>query len=236
MIFVVARHDVYVRLHNRILAAIETCLPVVDVRPIDEGVCHLLPSEAREGVALAQRIKTALAENFSPVLTCSTGMAPTEFLAKIGAEMDKPDGFTLISSIDLPTRLEKLKLNDLPGISSGMEARLKAAGVPNVQTLWKLAPKQARAIRGSVEGERFWNELHGLHPQRSETAKSMFGHSRLLPLDWRTPEKVRDCGEQLTASASRRLRRADLRATKLTLGFRGSGYRSSTGSKKDDLR
>lgn len=236
MIFVVARHDVYVRLHNRILAVIETCLPVAGVRSIDEVVCCLLPSEAREGVALAQRIKEALAESFSPVLTCSIGMAPTELLAKIGAEMNKPDGISLINMSDLPGCLEKLKLDDLPGISNGMEARLNGAGVEDVRALWHLAPKQARAIWGSVEGERFWNELHGLHSQRSETVKRMFGHSRMLPLDWRTPEKVRDCAQQLTASACRRLRRADLRATKLSLSLRGGGYRGASGSKKDDLR
>lgn len=236
MIFVVARHDVYVRLHNRILAVIETCLPVADVRSIDEVVCHLLPGEAREGPALAQRIKTALSQNFSPCLTCSIGMAPTELLAKIGAEMNKPDGFALIQSSDLPICLERLKLNDLPGISSGMEARLNKAGVQDLCSLWQLAPKQARAIWGSVEGERFWNELHGVHSQRPETIKRMFGHSRMLPLNWRTSEKVCDCAQQLTTSACRRLRRADLRATKLSLGFRGGGYRSADGSKNDDLR
>ncbi|SEQ89520.1 DNA polymerase-4, partial [Loktanella sp. DSM 29012] len=36
MIFVVARHDVYVRLHKRILDVIETVVPVVHVRSIDE--------------------------------------------------------------------------------------------------------------------------------------------------------------------------------------------------------
>lgn len=236
MIFVVARHDVYVRLHNKILAVIETCLPVADVRSIDEVVCHLLPSEAHEGCHLAQRIKTALAENFSPVLTCSIGMAPTELLAKIGAEMNKPDGFALITVADLPGCLEPLVLNDLPGISSGMEARLRGAGVHDVQGLWNLAPKHARAIWGSVEGERFWNELHGVHSQRAQTVKRMFGHSRMLPLDWRTPEKVRDCAHQLTASACRRLRRAELRATKLSLGIRGREYKGPDRSDRVDLR
>ena len=234
MIFVVARHDVYVRLHNRILAVIETCLPVANVRSIDEVVCHLLPSEAREGSALAKRIKTALADNFSPVLTCSIGMAPSELLAKIGAEMNKPDGFSMINSADLPATLSRLKLSDLPGISTGMEGRLNKAGVQDIRALWRLAPKQARAIWGSVEGERFWNELHGVHSQRSKTTKRMFGHSRMLPLDWRTPDKVRDCAQQLTSSACRRLRRADLRATKISLGFRGGGYRSANGSRPDD--
>ena len=221
MIFVVARHDVYVRLHNRILDVIETCLPVAKVRSIDEVVCHLLPGEAREGERLARRIKQALVKNFSDVLTCSIGMAPTETLAKIGAEMNKPDGFTLIEATALPDQLAHLALRKLPGISQGMETRLNAAGVSDFNGLWRLAPKQSRAIWGSVEGERFWSELHGTHAERPATVKRN--------------EKLRECAQQLTISAGRRLRRADLRATKLSLGFRG-GERPMSRTGKSGLR
>ncbi|APG49026.1 type VI secretion protein ImpB [Phaeobacter porticola] len=236
MIFVVARHDVYVRLHNRIIEVINTVVPVAHVRSIDEVVCHLLPSEAREGRILADRIKAALATAFSPSLTCSIGMAPTELLAKIGAEAHKPDGFAHIAIDDLPARLETLDLNDIPGVSTGMQARLAEAGVTDFAGLWTLAPKQARAIWRSVEGERFWNELHGRHAERLATQKRMFGHSRILPSDWRTPDKVAICARQLSMSAGRRLRRADFRATKLTLGFKGGDYRSRTHKRKAGLR
>mgnify|MGYP003627460678 CR=1 FL=1 len=235
MIFVVARHDVYVRLHKRILEVIDTVVPVSKVRSIDEVVCNLLPHEAREGAALSQRMKSALAEAFSDTLSCSIGMAPTELLAKIGAELNKPDGFVLIEADDLPARLEHIDLDDLPGISKGMRARLTAAHVNDFKSLWELAPKQARAIWGSVEGERFWNGLHGYHIERPETKKSMFGHSRMLPHDWRAPDKIRACSRLLTTSAARRLRRADVRATKLSLSLRGGGYRRQDGSRSKDL-
>lgn len=225
MIFVVARHDVYVRLHERILEVIETVLPIADVRSIDEVVCRLLPSEVRKGAELGRRIKTALATAFSDVLTCSIGMAPTELLAKVAAEMDKPDGLVLLETKDLPERLAHLPLRDLPGVSVGMEARLNAAGITDFPKLWAIAPKQARAIWHSVEGERFWNELHGLHADKVETVKRMFGHSRILVSDWQTPDRVRSCAQQLLLSAARRLRRAEMKATKLTLGFKGGGYR-----------
>ena len=235
MIFVVARHDVYVRLHRRILDVIDGIVPVAHVRSIDEVVCNLLPSEGAQAEDLARRIKVALRAAFSDVLTCSIGMAPTELLAKIAAEMHKPDGFRLLRTEDLPQALAGVDLSDLPGISKGMRARLAAAGVEDFSALWSLAPKQARAIWGSVEGERFWNGLHGHHSERPETKKSMFGHSRILPRDWRNPAKVKICARLLTESAGRRLRRAGMRATKLTLAFRGGGMRGAAGSRPDDL-
>lgn len=229
MVFVVARHDVYVRLHQRILAVIDGCVPIAHVRSIDEVVCHLLPSEAQDAPALAARIKARLAAAFSPGLTCSIGIGPTELLAKIAAELNKPDGTVMLRTADLPGRLAGLPLGDLPGISKGMQARLHAAGVQDFTGLWGLAAKQARMIWGSVEGERFWNGLHGHHSERPATQKGMFGHSRMLPRDWRTPDRIATCARLLTASAARRLRRTDMRATRLTLGLRGGGHPGARG-------
>lgn len=227
MVFVVARPDVYVQLHKRILNVIEAVVPIQHVRSIDEVVCALLPSEGRQGLVLAQRIKDALSQNFSSVLTCSIGMAATELLAKLAAERHKPDGAVLLKTQMLPEYLADLKLSKLPGIGEGMLVRLNAAGVHDFKELWALAPKQARAIWSSVEGERFWQELHGTHAPRDKTQKRMFGHSRVLPRDWQSPDKVEDCARQLLASAARRLRRTDLRASKLTLAMRSQRLRST---------
>lgn len=227
MTFVVARPDVYVRLHKRILAVIETVVPIQHVRSIDEVVCALLPSEGRQALALAARIKTALLDAFSPVLTCSIGLGPTELLAKIAAERHKPNGTLLLNASMLPDALHDLKLGKLPGIGAGIVTRLEAAGVSDFAALWALAPKQARALWGNVEGERFIQELHGTHATRAQTRKRMFGHSRVLPREWRTPDKVEDCARQLLAGAARRLRRTDLRASKLTLSLRSQRLRST---------
>lgn len=224
MIFVVARPDAYVRLHLRILAALESCLPVTKVRSIDEAVCHLLASEAARANALVQQIKSTLAREFSEVLTCSIGIAQTELLAKIGAEMNKPNGYVFIAADELPQRIAHLALRDLPGVSKGIEARLHAANIRSVEALWATQRKQARAIWGNVEGERFWNELHGLHVERPPTIKRMFGHSRNLPADWRTHEKVRECTRQLLLSAARRLRRTEKKASRVTISMRGDDY------------
>ncbi len=224
--FVVARPDAYVRLHHRVLAVIEQCVPVGTVRSIDELVCDLVQSEADDAAALIQRIKTALCDAFGPVLTCSIGVAPTEMLAKVAAESCKPDGASVWRECELQARIEGLSLRTLPGISDGMESRLKAAGIADVSALWHVEPKRARAIWGSIEGERFWNALHGLAYERPTTTKRMFGHSRILTKSWRNARGVRACSRQLVLSAARRLRRAGYRATKMTLGARNTHYGS----------
>lgn len=223
MVFVQARHDAYVRLHKAIIERIETCLPIGAIRSVDEVVCHLTPAQARRPEETGSAIKATLCETFSPVLTCSIGMAASELLAKVAAEMDKPDGLVVLHQSHVPQQLAALRLRDFPGISRGMERRLALAGVTDVPALWQLSRKHMRAIWRSVEGERFWCGLHGHPVSRPATVKRMFGHGRMLPLDWRTPARAHTCLRWLTMSAARRLRRAGLCATALYVSLRGRG-------------
>lgn len=218
--FVVARHDIYVRLHHRIVAAVESCVPVSKTRSIDEMVCNLMLSESRDAAGLATRIKQRVEAEIGQGLPCSIGIAPTELLAKIAAEMDKPNGFVVFEPDDLPGRLFELELRDLPGISSGIERRLHQSGIKDVKQLWALEAKHMRAIWGNVEGERFWASLHGYETIREDTKRRMFGHGRILPRDWRSPQRAFTCGRMLMTSAARRLRRENFRACNLNYGLR----------------
>lgn len=215
----IARHDEYVKLHNRIVEEVDRHVPVQKVWSIDEVECALIGEERTNCIHLAQRIKTGLHDNIGEWITPSIGLAPNQFLAKVAAEMEKPNGFTILRPEDLPGPLFDLKLKDLPGISNGINTRLGRAGVFSVEHLWNLAPKQARSIWNSVEGERFWAQLHGYAVARPETVRRMFGHGRMLSSDWRTPARARDCLRLLTTKAARRLRREHYLASRITVSF-----------------
>jgi hypothetical protein len=73
-----ANHRLYTDYHERILKAIDTCLPVEKVCSIDEMVCRLMGTERQVPAArvLAQKVKRALREQVGECLTCSIGLAP----------------------------------------------------------------------------------------------------------------------------------------------------------------
>jgi DNA polymerase IV len=219
IVLVAARHDEYVKLHRKVAEVIGDVVPVMAVRSIDEMVCALFANEQERAVAIAREVKAAIAGKIDPMLTCSVGLAPNELLAKIAAEMDKPDGLVVIRPEDLPGPLLRLALTDVPGIARGNAARLERAGVKDMAGFWALAPKQARAIWGNVEGERLWALLHGYAVERPATGRVMFGHGRVLPMDWRNPEKAQICARVLTIKAARRMRRAGFAARALALWF-----------------
>jgi DNA polymerase-4 len=96
---------------------------------IDEAYLDITGTEGLHGppADLAVWIKQAVLEKTS--LTCSVGIAPNRFLAKIASEMKKPDGLTMVDEADIPLLLRGLPITKIPGIGAKTAERLHALGV-----------------------------------------------------------------------------------------------------------
>jgi len=62
--------------------------------------------------------------NVGDYITCSIGIAPNRFLAKIASNMQKPDGLVMIRLDELLEALYKLKLNALSRIGINTQERI----------------------------------------------------------------------------------------------------------------
>lgn len=219
---VLARPDVYVDYHHRILSEVVKHTPINKVWSIDELSSRLPPNKRtpEAATAVAQRIKEGLWKNVGEVINCSIGVAPNSLLAKVAGESMKPDGFVILQQEDLPGLLLDLKLTDIPGIGLNMEKRLNRAGIYTMEQLWHSSPKQLRKIWSSVQGERMWYWLHGYDFDAPDTNKVMIGHSRMLDPNLRSPEKTRAMARRLLTKASYRLRHKGYHARTLSLGLR----------------
>jgi DNA polymerase-4 len=82
---------------------------------------------------LARRLKAAILEETG--LTCSVGIAPNKFLAKIASDWDKPDGLTVIRPEDVQAFLRDLPLGKIPGVGKRMAQELAALHVATVQDI-----------------------------------------------------------------------------------------------------
>lgn len=222
LVVVNAQHNRYVEFHHRIIAAIETEIPVTHIRSIDEVACRLMDNEQQPevAIALARRVKAAVQRDVGVMLRSSVGLACNMFLAKLASDMQKPDGLTVIPPDRIEEIVTRCTLRDLPGIGRNMHARLLRANVPDVQTLWNLAPKQARAIWGSIAGERLWMELHGYDMAIAPTQRRTIGHSHVLAPALRDVESARQVSRRLLSKAASRLRRLDHNAMQLSLSVR----------------
>jgi DNA polymerase-4 len=222
------RHDRYVEYHHRIIAEVERHIPVTEVCSIDEVACRLDCAERDPVIAadLAARIKQGLHKNIGPSIRCSIGVAPSKLLAKIGTDLQKPDGLVFFHPTQLPGRLLELELTDLPGISDGIAVRLARGGISTMAGFWHLDPRQARRLWGSVAGERYWYALHGYDFPEFDTERSSVSHSQVLAPEVRAWREARLVGRRLTQKAASRLRRMNLLAGCFGLSVRGvSGQR-----------
>jgi DNA polymerase-4 len=225
LICVPARHDIYVEYHHKILAEVVRHTPINKICSIDELSSRLPPNKQslEAATALSARIKDGIRQNVGEAIKCSIGVAPNAFLAKIATDMMKPDGLVILDEGNMIPRLFALKLTDLPGINVNMKARLMKSGVYSVEQFWNLSPKHARAVWGSVEGERFWYKLHGYDVPDTVTHTSMIGHSRILDPELRAPEVAKLVARRLTIKAAGRLRRTPYYASDFALSVREAG-------------
>ncbi len=226
LILVPQSPDLYRRAHNALCAEISAVLPIQAIKSIDELTCRLDERDGQNPTAIANQIKTRLRENIGTSITCSIGFAANRQLAKMACKIDKPNGITIWHPKDMPTALLSQPIEDVPGIGKRMHKRLMRAGIFSMTQLWHLDPKQMRKLWGNVTGERLWYALHGfdIHAQPS-SKRAMFGHSRVLPPDYRTLKNARECSRLLLVKAARRMRRAKLCAGSMFLTLRHHEFR-----------
>ena len=230
IILVPQRPDLFRRAHLALLNEIECQVPIDVVKSIDELACKLDTATSDNPRELARRIKDRLFRNIGAQITCSIGFAANRLLAKIACKVDKPNGVTIWHPSEMPAPLLKLPLTAIPGVGTRIEKRLSRLQIATMSDLWNTQPKQLRMIWGNVNGERMWYALHGHVLEAQPTQRSMYGHGRVLPPDWRTIDKARDCSRLLLAKAARRMRRDGLYARQLFLWLNGfeDGWGSDT--------
>ncbi|WP_322101475.1 DNA polymerase IV [Paraburkholderia sp. J41] len=101
----------------------------IEDRGIDEIYIDLTDVEG-ESRELGERIK--LAVNQATGLTCSIAIAPNKLLAKIGSELDKPNGLTILTSADVQARIWPLAAKKVNGIGPRASERLAGLGIDTI--------------------------------------------------------------------------------------------------------
>jgi len=121
-------------------AAVAEVAPMIEDRGIDEiyidlsdvpGAQDSLGHDPHGGVrAVAQQIRNNVRR--ATGLSCSIGVTPNKLLAKIASELDKPDGLTVLTADDVPTRIWPLPVRRINGIGPKAAAQLQALGMRTV--------------------------------------------------------------------------------------------------------
>ena len=221
--FVEAKHGPYRDYHARIIEVVEGCLPISKVLSVDEMVCRLWSNERdlSAAIRLGEHVKTQIKRQVGECLHCSVGLGLNPFLAKVAAELQKPNGLSVLDHDDLPHKLYRMRLTDFPGISKGMEARLAAAGVTTTEQMYGLTREQMRAVWGGMGGDQWWRLLRGHDVALPPPVRRSVGHSHVLPPELRTRGGASAVLRRLLEKAAERMRHHGYWARGLSVHVRG---------------
>lgn len=153
-------------------AAVAEVAPVIEDRGIDEiyidlsdvpGVRDAVGHDPLGGVkAVAREIKNSVAR--ATGLTCSIGITPNKLLSKIASELDKPDGITVLTLADIPTRIWPLAVRKINGIGPKAGDKLVKLGL---QTVGDIAAANAGWLIEQF-GESYGQWLHAASHGRDD--------------------------------------------------------------------
>lgn len=129
-------HEKYEVVSGRIMDLIEGEVDVFEPAGIDEAFFDLTSSTGGD-YAVARRIVESIKESIlrSEHLTCSMGVGRSKVVAKLGSDMAKPNGLTVILPEETADVLASLPVTRLYGVGPRTDSALSEIGVRTVGEL-----------------------------------------------------------------------------------------------------
>ncbi|MEQ5844340.1 MULTISPECIES: DNA polymerase IV [Paraburkholderia] len=157
----------------------KTAVRIFTDRIEDRGIDEIyidLTDVSGDAAVIAENIKRAV--NDATGLTCSICVAPNKLLAKIGSELDKPDGLTLLSHDDIETRIWPLGVRKINGIGPKATEKLVALGISTVGQLAAADLGVLQDTFGRTSAEWLARVSHGLDERAVVTSSEPVSISR----------------------------------------------------------
>jgi len=147
-VFLPVRMHRYREISSIVMDILHLASPLVEQVSIDEAFVDITGTERLHGPshALAFQLKSSIRE--ATCLTCSIGIAPNKFLAKIASDLNKPDGLTIIEEDRVNKFLMRLPVGKIPGVGKKTEEELRKLGIATATDILQFP-------------ERFWLNKFG---------------------------------------------------------------------------
>jgi DNA polymerase-4 len=226
----------YREFHHKIMNVLRSFSDDVIPKSIDEAIVNLTDYQLlyKDMEQVAREIKQRIKREVGDWFTCSIGIAPNAFLAKLASDIQKPDGLIVISPETIDTVLADLKLTDLPGINKKMAMRLVMAGIHSPLQMRHTPPNVLRKACKSVLGEHWHYRLNFKEVDiATDNYKSMQAMRQVSKAQRANLDTIYDILRALCLQLEKRLMRHKLKAH--FLGFscgyeHGSYYEDSVRS------
>jgi len=230
-VFLPPRMDRYKEISIQIMELLRRFTPLVEVVSIDEaymdisGTSRLFGTPVDIGIQIKKKIYDDVA------LTCSVGIAPSKFLAKIASDMDKPDGLFIIMPEEVPEFINSLPIQKVPGVGKRTFTTLERM---QIQTLGDVRSHSKTMIirRLGKFGERLLLLSEGVDdsPVTPSHLRKSASSERTLSDDTDDRELLKTHLLSQAEEVARQLRKLEVKARTVTLKLKHTDFRQVTRS------
>ncbi len=223
------RMRLYAEVSKQIREIFHRYTPEIEPLSLDEAFLDVTASERLFGdaVTIGHKIKNDIARELS--LVASVGIAPSKFVAKIASDIDKPDGFVVISANEVQAFLDPLPVGRLWGVGKVTGTEFERLGIHTVRQV-RQQPLEALRYRFGKFGEQIWNLAQGIDPRKVVTdsrAKSI-SNETTFAVDISDKNLLRNYLLELTEQVAFRLRQQGLYARTVQIKLRFSDFKTIT--------
>jgi DNA polymerase-4 len=178
-------------------------------------------------VAIAASIQENILRELG--LSCSVGIAPNKFLAKLASDLHKPGGFTVIEPGEVEAVLHPLPVEKLWGVGEKTAVKLRKMGIDTVGQLARLPQHLLTTAFGKL-GVSLWHLARGEDVRTVETSREAKSISRetTFPRDLTDMDTVRAVLLELADDVALSLRRHKYLAGTVTLKLRYGNFETIT--------
>jgi DNA polymerase-4 len=223
----------YGEVSRAIMTTFESVTPLVEPISLDEafmdvsGARRLLGSPAHIGRIIRTRVEREHG------ITCSVGVAPNKFVAKLASTACKPDALLVIPPDRVLAFLHPLPVGALWGVGERTEEALLRLGLRTVGDIAHTPVDTLQRALGNAVGAHLAELAWGRDPrpvQRREVEKSI-GAEHTFTSDVDDEQVITAQLNHLADGVARRLRAAELVATVIQLKLRFTDFRTITRSR-----
>src|SRR3954463_8211572 len=137
-VFLPPDFELYRSRSRDVFAVLREHVEHVEGASLDEAYLDLTGLERPK--AAARRIKNAVQEQTG--LTCSIGIGPSKLVAKVASDLEKPDGFVVLTQAEARERFKDASPGLIPGIGPRTTEKLRRGGVTTLGQLRRVAVQQ----------------------------------------------------------------------------------------------
>ncbi len=206
-VFIMPRMERYAEVSHDIRSILDAFTPMVEPISIDEAFLDVTGSQALFGAGpeIGRAIKRRIRGNIG--LIASVGVAPNKYLAKLASDLEKPDGFVVITQEDAEARLAPLPASRLWGVGRKTEEALAKAGLRTIGDVARAPDALLEHLAGSY-APRLKQLARGIddRPVVPDAEAKSIGAENTFVRDIADAEALRNELDALSERVSRRAR------------------------------